>query len=40
VLFLHQGRVQFFGPLADFVASPDPHIQQFLVLDAFQLPTE
>jgi phospholipid/cholesterol/gamma-HCH transport system ATP-binding protein len=40
VLFLHQGRVQFFGPLADFVTSPDPNIQQFLVLDAFQLPSE
>jgi phospholipid/cholesterol/gamma-HCH transport system ATP-binding protein len=39
VLFLHQGRAQFFGPLPDFLASPDAHIQQFLALDAFQLPS-
>jgi phospholipid/cholesterol/gamma-HCH transport system ATP-binding protein len=40
VLFLHQGRAQFFGPLKSFMASPDPHIQQFLALDAYQLPSE
>jgi phospholipid/cholesterol/gamma-HCH transport system ATP-binding protein len=40
VLFLHQGRAQFFGPLKDFLASPDPHIQQFLMLDAYLLPSE
>jgi phospholipid/cholesterol/gamma-HCH transport system ATP-binding protein len=39
VLFLHQGRTQFFGPLKEFVASPDPHIQQFLTLDAYILPS-
>jgi phospholipid/cholesterol/gamma-HCH transport system ATP-binding protein len=38
VLFLDQGRASFFGPLAEFIASPDPHIQQFLTLDAYQLP--
>jgi len=38
VLFLHQGRADFFGPLKDFMNSPDPAIQQFLTLDAFQLP--
>jgi phospholipid/cholesterol/gamma-HCH transport system ATP-binding protein len=38
VLFLHQGRAHFFGPLRDFLASKDPDIQQFLVLDAYQLP--
>jgi phospholipid/cholesterol/gamma-HCH transport system ATP-binding protein len=39
VLFLHQGQAQFFGPLKDFLASPDPHIQQFLALDAYLLPS-
>jgi phospholipid/cholesterol/gamma-HCH transport system ATP-binding protein len=39
VLFLHQGRAQFFGPLKAFVESPDPHIQQFLDLDAYKLPS-
>jgi phospholipid/cholesterol/gamma-HCH transport system ATP-binding protein len=40
VLFLHQGRAQFFGPLKGFMDSSDPHIQQFLTLDAYALPTE
>jgi phospholipid/cholesterol/gamma-HCH transport system ATP-binding protein len=39
VLFLHQGRAHFFGTLAEFTASQDEHIRQFLVLDAYQLPT-
>jgi phospholipid/cholesterol/gamma-HCH transport system ATP-binding protein len=39
VLFLDEGRAAFFGPLKDFVASPDPHIQQFLTLDAYVLPS-
>jgi phospholipid/cholesterol/gamma-HCH transport system ATP-binding protein len=38
VLFLDQGRARFFGPLDEFLASPDPHIQQFLALDAYVLP--
>jgi phospholipid/cholesterol/gamma-HCH transport system ATP-binding protein len=38
VLFLHQGRAQFFGPLQEFMESTDPHIQQFLTLDAYVLP--
>lgn len=38
VLFLHMGGARFFGPLKDFIASPDPDIQQFLTLDAYQLP--
>jgi phospholipid/cholesterol/gamma-HCH transport system ATP-binding protein len=38
VLFLHQGQASFFGPLADFLASEDPNIQQFLALDAYVLP--
>jgi len=40
VLFLHQGRASYFGPLSGFMASPDVHIRQFLTLDAFQLPSE
>ncbi len=39
VLFLHEGRAAFFGPLRDFIASPDPNIQQFLTLDAYVLPS-
>jgi phospholipid/cholesterol/gamma-HCH transport system ATP-binding protein len=38
VLFLHQGRAHFFGVLKDFLASTDPDIRQFLVLDEYQLP--
>jgi len=38
ILFLDQGRARFFGPLSDFMASKDPHIQQFLALDAYVLP--
>jgi phospholipid/cholesterol/gamma-HCH transport system ATP-binding protein len=39
VLFLDQGRAQFFGPLKDFLASEDPDIRQFLALDAYVLPS-
>jgi len=38
VLFLHQGRAHYFGPLKGFVESTDPDIQQFLLLDAYELP--
>lgn len=38
VLFLHQGRASFFGTLSDFLASSDENIQQFLRLDAYELP--
>jgi phospholipid/cholesterol/gamma-HCH transport system ATP-binding protein len=38
VLFLHQGRAQFFGPLEEFLDSADPEICQFLALDAYLLP--
>ncbi len=38
VLFLHQGRAQYFGPLKGFLASEDTDIQQFLSLDAYRLP--
>ncbi len=39
VLFLHQGRAQYFGPLKGFLASFDPHIRQFLALDSYVLPS-
>jgi phospholipid/cholesterol/gamma-HCH transport system ATP-binding protein len=39
VLFLHDERAAFFGPLKGFLASPDPNIQQFLSLDAYVLPS-
>ena len=39
VLFLHQGRASYFGPLSGFVASKDTSIQQFLALDAYLLPS-
>jgi len=38
VLFLHRGQGLFFGPLKGFLESSDPHIQQFLTLDAYVLP--
>lgn len=38
VLFLHMGGARFFGPLKTFLESSDPDIQQFLTLDAYQLP--
>lgn len=40
VLFLHQGKALFFGPVKEFLASKDEHIQQFLTLDAYVLPSE
>jgi phospholipid/cholesterol/gamma-HCH transport system ATP-binding protein len=39
VLFLDQGRAAYFGPLKGFLESPEPHIQQFLALDAYVLPS-
>jgi phospholipid/cholesterol/gamma-HCH transport system ATP-binding protein len=38
VLFLDDGEARFFGPLKDFIASPDEHVQQFLTLDAYVFP--
>ncbi len=38
VLFLHQGRATYFGPLRGFMTSTDPNIQQFLTLDEYVLP--
>jgi phospholipid/cholesterol/gamma-HCH transport system ATP-binding protein len=40
VLFLHQGRALFFGPLSAFLESVDPTIRQFLSLDAYVLPSD
>jgi phospholipid/cholesterol/gamma-HCH transport system ATP-binding protein len=40
VLFLDQGKASYFGPLKGFLESPEPHIQQFLTLDAYVLPSE
>ncbi len=39
VLFLHQGKALFFGPLQSFLASRDLDIQQFLALDAYLMPS-
>ena len=39
VLFLDSGQARFFGPIADFLNCTDPHVQQFLSLDAYILPT-
>lgn len=38
VLFLHEGRAQFFGPLKAFMESSDPNVREFLNLDAYVLP--
>ena len=39
VLFLHQGKAHFFGPLKEFTQSQDEAIQQFLTLDAYEIPS-
>jgi phospholipid/cholesterol/gamma-HCH transport system ATP-binding protein len=39
VLFLDQGRASYFGPLKGFLESDEPHIRQFLTLDAYLLPS-
>jgi phospholipid/cholesterol/gamma-HCH transport system ATP-binding protein len=39
VLFLHQGKALYFGPLEGFLASGDSNIQLFLKLDAYMLPS-
>jgi phospholipid/cholesterol/gamma-HCH transport system ATP-binding protein len=38
VLFLDHGRTAYFGPLDGFLASKDVNIEQFLTLDAYELP--
>lgn len=39
VLFLDQGKASYFGPLSGFINSENAHIQQFLTLDAYVLPS-
>ena len=39
VLFLDQGQGRYFSSLKEFLTSTEPHIQQFLTLDAYQLPS-
>lgn len=39
VLFLHQGKALYFGPLEGFLASEDPNIKLFLNLDDYTLPS-
>jgi phospholipid/cholesterol/gamma-HCH transport system ATP-binding protein len=36
VVFLHEGRVIFFGSLGDLERADHPHIREFLALDRFQ----
>jgi phospholipid/cholesterol/gamma-HCH transport system ATP-binding protein len=40
VLFLHEGKALFFGPIKDFIASDAPPIRQFLTLDEYRLPKD
>jgi phospholipid/cholesterol/gamma-HCH transport system ATP-binding protein len=40
VLFLHEGRAQFFGQMQAFFSSTDPVIRRFLALDAYLIPAE
>jgi phospholipid/cholesterol/gamma-HCH transport system ATP-binding protein len=39
VLFLDAGTASFFGTIQEFMNCTDPHVQQFLNLDAYVLPT-
>ena len=38
VLFLEAGTARFFGTIHEFMECTDPHVQQFLTLDAYALP--
>jgi phospholipid/cholesterol/gamma-HCH transport system ATP-binding protein len=38
VLFLDSGTARFFGTIREFLDCSDPHVQQFLNLDAYVLP--
>ena len=38
VLFLEAGEARFFGTIHEFMECSDPHVQQFLNLDAYILP--
>ncbi len=39
VLFLESGTARFFGTMREFSECQDPHVQQFLQLDDYHLPT-
>ena len=39
VLFLHQGKAEFFGTLAEMKKSDDEILRQFFTLDELVLPT-
>lgn len=39
VLFLDSGTARFFGTIHEFMDCTDPHVQQFLNLDSYILPT-
>lgn len=39
VLFLHEGKALYFGPLQGFLSSTDPNVKLFLTLDAYTLPS-
>jgi phospholipid/cholesterol/gamma-HCH transport system ATP-binding protein len=39
VLFLDSGTARFFGTIHEFMNCTDPHVQQFLELDAYTIPT-
>jgi phospholipid/cholesterol/gamma-HCH transport system ATP-binding protein len=39
VLFLESGEARFFGLAAEFENCPDPHVQEFLHLDAYIFPS-
>jgi phospholipid/cholesterol/gamma-HCH transport system ATP-binding protein len=38
VLFLESGNARFFGTIHEFLECTDPHVQQFLTLDAYVIP--
>jgi phospholipid/cholesterol/gamma-HCH transport system ATP-binding protein len=38
ILFLDSGLARFFGTIEEFMVCKDPHVQQFLALDAYVLP--
>ena len=38
VVFLHQGKVHFFGTVEELEKSQDPVLQQFFALDELVLP--
>jgi phospholipid/cholesterol/gamma-HCH transport system ATP-binding protein len=37
VVFLHEGRVIYFGPTGEMYRSDHPHIQEFLAMDRVEM---